>query len=503
MTDAAIDIGEFRLDADAGVLRHGTDVVALRPKTFAFLCHLARNRGRVVTKDELFQAVWPGVYVSEDSLTQCVSELRKRLGGAGCLKTVPKRGYLLAAEPAALGPVGTAYPTIAVLPFRNLGSDEGAAPLLDAIAEEITYGLARFKTIVVIDRNSAFSFPPDSRPPPSEIGARLGADFLVDGSARHAEGRLGVSVSLSHAAGNQRLWGQRFDVPEAELFTMNATIAGVIISRLIANIDSAVLQPTSVTRNLAAYQDFVRGVSLLRGYGPGVNERGRDHFLRAIEADPDFALAHAYLGLAEIIVGDYGAAPRAVLERARDRAALAIALQPEEARCHRIMGLAQLYLRQHAAAESALRRAHEINPYDADALAQLGFVATMRSRPEEGLAWVDRAIALNPLRPYWYDMDRSYALYALGRYDEALAIRAGSPDQGPFHCLLLAASHAMAGQLERAARLFSALCAQVGDADLVDLARQWTEFEHEADVDHLIEGLKLAEGAAGTSRFSR
>lgn len=502
MADAAIEIGCFRLDSAGGCLSRDGDVVPVRPKTFAFLCHLAQNRGRVVTKEELFDAVWPGLFVSEDSLTQCASELRK-LFGAGpdsLLRTVPKRGYLLVSDALAVpAHAEQAYPSIAVLPFRNRAADGTDDALIDGMVEEITFGLARYRTLVVIARNSAFAYPAGRRPDLAAIGRDLGAEFVVEGSALRRDGRLSVSVTLSHAPSGRNVWGSQFDFAETDLFAVNAEIAGTIISRLVSNIDMAILQQPSPSASLAAYENFTRGVAFLRGYGAGVNERAHAHFRKAIELDPDCALAHAYLALTDIIIADYGAAPRAVVEAARDRASIAIMIEPEESRCHRIMGLVRLYLREHEAAEQCLRRACGINPYDADAIAQLGFVLSMRGRPEEGVAWLDKAIALNPFRPYWYDFDRAYALYMLGRYEEMTAIMLGAPDLGPFRNLWLSAGHGMAGAAQQAAATLGQFYADMGDVDLELQARRWTEFEHEADFCHLLAGLRAADRAFRTA----
>lgn len=494
MAGTAIEIGEFRLDAADGILSRSGTVVPVRPKTFAFLCHLARNRGRLVSKEELLEAIWPGLFVSEDSLTQCVSELRKIFGADGLLKTVPKRGYVLTVAESPAG-AEQVYPSLAILPFRNRAADSSDDAIIDGMVEEITFGLARYKSMVVIARNSAFAYPADGRPSLAEIGQSLGAEFIVEGSALRRDGRLLVSVSLSHAPSGQRVWGSQFDFAETDLFTFNAEIAATIISRLVSNIDNAILRRPAQSANLAAFENFTRGVAFLRGYGADVNQRARDHFLRAIAIDPDFALAHAYLALTEVIIADYGAAPRDVLEAARDRIALAMTLEPEESRCYRIMGLVRLYLRQHEAAERFLCRAHDLNPYDADALAQLGFVRAMRGWPEEGATLIRRAITLNPFRPFWYDGDLAYALYAQGSYDEAADIMELAPDTGPFHTLWLAAAQGMAGRLDAAAAAFEKLMRRLGPDDLDQCCRDWTEFEHEADLVHFQEGVHIAEQA--------
>lgn len=500
MADATIEIGEFRLDTISGVLSRGGDVVPLRAKTFAFLCHLARNRGRVVSKDELFDAVWPNIHVSEDSLTQCVSELRKAFGSGqdSPLRTVPKRGYLLASGAALPTGAEQAFPAVAVLPFANVGPDSADRTLIDGMVEELTYGLARFRSIVVIAPASAFTFRSETRPSVDEIGSRLGAEFVVEGSASRAAGRFRVTVTLLHAASGRRIWGDRFDFPENDLFAMNMEIATTIISRLVSNIDRAILQGAAPSARLAAFENFTRGLVFLRGYGDGVNERARDHFRRAIDIDPDFALAHAYLGLTEVIIADYAACPRPMLEAARQRISLAITLEPEEARCHRMMGIVQLFLREYDASERSLRHSYQINPYDADTLCQLGYVLTMRGRSEEGLAWTEKAIALNPFRPYWYDSDRAYALYALGRYEEAVSVLLSAPAKTPYTEMRLAAAHAMAGDMGRAIAAFRRFREEIPDDDIEALCCGW-EFEHARDITHFAEGLRRVEAALALS----
>ena len=500
LADTAIEIGGFRLDAAGGILSRGGDVVPVRAKTFAFLCHLARNRGRVVTKDELFEAVWPGLFVSEDSLTQCASELRKLFGSgpASLLRTVPKRGYLLdvVTSPAPQAASGQAMPAIAILPFRNRSGNAADNVMIDGLVEEITYGLARFRSIIVVASRSAFNFPVDNRPPLEEIGARLRVGFVAEGAVTRVGGRLKVAVTLSDTASGQQLWGNQFDFAEGDLISMSAEIATTIISRLVSNIDQAFQRRSAPgPAEFATFENFVRGVALLRSYGPDVNERAKAHFERAIELDPACAVAHAYLALANVIIADYSAAPRAALEEACDRISLAITLEPEEARCHRIMGLVQLYLREHEAAEQCLRRAYGINPYDADAICQLGFVITMRGRPAEGLAWIERAIALNPFRPYWYDLDRTYGLYMLGRYDEMIAIIRGAPDIGAAHHLWTAAAFAMIGARRDAAAAIDKFQRTMGDVDVVNQAQLWTEYEQDRDFQHFATGLRAAVAA--------
>ena len=183
--------GDVVLDVDRGLLRDSKGAeVALRPKSLDLLLELARNPGRILSRDELFDAVWPDVTVTEDSIAQCVREVRRAIGdprGGSCARSssaaiawtsrvspappTPRRSR--AGHPAAEG-----RPSLVVLPFQSIPYDPDTEWFADGIVEEITTALSRFRSLFVIARNSAFTFkgqPVDVR----DVGRRLAsATFL-------------------------------------------------------------------------------------------------------------------------------------------------------------------------------------------------------------------------------------------------------------------------------------------------------------------------------------
>ena len=476
----------------------------IRAKAFSLLCHLARNAGRVISKDELLDNVWAGVTVTEDSLTQTVRDLRRAIGDdrQEIVRTIARRGYLFAipADDPAAPPAearGVAQPRVAVLPFRNLTGDQEKGVLIDGIVEEITHGLARFKTVTVLARHSAFAFRPEERASLQTVGAQLGADYLVEGSARGGADRITITVGLCEAHGGSELWGEAFDGGPLALLDV---VPRRIVTRLVSNIEDLVSSRSSAspTSSPTAFEHLTRAIALLRSFGDGVNERGRDHLLRAIEIDPGYGLAHAYLALAEVMIGGYGLAPREVRERARDRAMTAIVLAPEEGRCHRFMAYIRQLLREYPASEQSMRRALELNPYDADTLMMMGLVLTSRGRAAEGLEWIDRAILLNPLYPAFYHSERSITLYMLGRYDEAVETLQCLPRLSVRQETRLAATLAMAGRMEEAAWHLDRAEALHPGWPHVEAARNSYNFERSEDLEHLLTGIRTAlEGRGG------
>src|SRR5581483_3698785 len=196
---------DYVVDLARGCLRTADDhEIDLRPKSFEVLRYLAASGGRLVTKDELLKALWPGVVVSDESLVQCVSEVRRAIGdpAQAIIKTVPRRGYRFVAPVSATpaGPAATRQavatsPCVAVLPFANMSGDPGQDWLCDGVSEDVITELSRFAELVVIARNSSFQFrgqTVDTR----EVGARLGARYVLEGSLRRQGEQVRVTAQL-------------------------------------------------------------------------------------------------------------------------------------------------------------------------------------------------------------------------------------------------------------------------------------------------------------------
>lgn len=420
-----VSIGAFRLDPGRGLLLRDGLPVHLRAKTFHLLSFLTQNAGRVLSKDELMAALWPGLVVTEDSLTQVVRDLRRALGAdADRVQTVPRRGYLFETEsdpvPSFAG--GTRGPRVAVVPFDVRSDQPGDSGLAAGLAEELTHGLSRYGQVSVVARHSAFQFAPGSLPV-SDIAARLGADYIVEGSLRRFGEVASLSLSLVSADGGRQIWGQSYPLGPDAMRLMQAEAPQRILSRLMLDVERNLGLGTapSATGSLDAFGHFVAGVAALRSYGPGVNEAGLAHLDAALALDPGFALAHSYRALADMIIGGFSAASDKVKAQALARAEHALRLSPEESRCYWMTGIVRLYRLEFQAAELDMRRGLELNPGDADLLMELGVVLTARGRPEEAIMLMMRGAEINPMHPPWYHHNLSLALLMAGRYDEALA----------------------------------------------------------------------------------
>jgi TolB-like protein/Flp pilus assembly protein TadD len=452
--------------------------IALRPKTYAALQYFLANRGRLVGRNELLDAVWPGLFVSDDSITQCVAEIRRALGehGRRVLRTVPTRGYLLEspgrpvpaaqAPPSGAGaggplaaravtdgastPAAEGAPSIAILPFENLSPDQANGYFVNGITDDLITGLSRFRSLSVTDRHSSFQFAGLDRPP-RESAQRLGVRYLLGGSIRIGAARIRISTQLIDTGAHRTIWAEQYDAALNDVLAIEDSIVQVIVARLAGEVHSAERDRLrrNETSDLQAYGHVLRGEELLLNVDRDRNTGARALFARALALDADYARAFAGLSRTHNLDWRYGwvADAEAALERAIDFARLAVAKDPRDARAHSELGFAHLYRREIDASLTAYARALELNPNDADVMSDYADALAYADRSDEAIAWMQRAMRLNPFCPDSYFWHLADIHYGMGRYADTIATIQRMHDPG------------------RCSRLLAACCAHLGRLD--------------------------------------
>jgi TolB-like protein/tetratricopeptide (TPR) repeat protein len=488
-----LSVGNLVLDPDQGTLVWNGASVELRPKPFALLAQLAHNAGRVLSKSDLMDAVWPDVIVTEDSLTQAIRQVRVAIGDPDgiVLRTVHGRGYLLNLGRSAGFPAPSG-PRVAVLPFRDTAGPAERRPVLDALTEAITSGLARFRLLTVLARNSAFRASADAGGESVEAGRRIGADYVVAGRALPSASGLRVTMELSSVTDGRILWSDGYDLASDEILGLGDLVPRRIVMRLFSTLrlDGQDRVRSLAAERLSAFEHVARGLSFLRSYAPGVNEAARDHFARAIALDPGYGLAHSYWSVAELAVHDYRLAPPEVMVRARAAAEEGVSLAHDDSTAWRIAGYVRGITRDYAAAEMAAQRAISLNPCDAEALAEMGMIRDMQGYPAECLDWIARSEEIDPLFPEYHEVMRSHALYALGRYEEAAESLLRLPRLSVRQYGRLAATYAQMGDNRRSHEALARVEALSPGFDLIAATER--AFEGDAAGPHLIDGLRKA-----------
>jgi DNA-binding winged helix-turn-helix (wHTH) protein len=490
--------GPFVLDLNRSSLTGSGKEVTLRPKPQALLAYLAANQGRVIPKGELLDAVWPDVFVTEDSLTQTIREVRKALGpdNENIVRTISKRGYLLEAEPER-APSFRPLPMVAVLRFRNPTEHDIWTTSVDMLAEDLIGGLGRFRSMAVLARHSSFTLTSGDPGVLEAARERLGADFVIEGTVRSFDDHARLSVSLVETRTATVRWGDDFEISTRSGKLVTRDLQEKITARLAARLDDVRADQAVSKRptDLVSDELMMQGLSILRRNNPSEYAKAGELLQSAVTREPSNGLAMAHLAFSTVMQRGFGRAAIPDLTPALELAARAVTLAPEQPTAHRVLSFVQMYRREFAAAEFHMRKSLELNPYDADSLDQMGYLLTLRGRPQEALTWIDRAIVLNPIHPSWYEHDRAFALYLLGEYRKAADAIELSPIPPAWMRAWLAACYAQLGDMVAAKRHADLITETDPHFSAVDFARKnGAAFEHASDHRHFAEGILLALG---------
>lgn len=384
-------------------------------------------------------------------------------------------------------------PSIAVLPFRSAGAEGDRAHFADGVADDIITALTRFRGLDVIARGSSFALRDQSLAVP-EIGRRLGARYVAQGSIRHAGARVRVTVELADAATERTVWAERYDRPLEDIFAIQDEIVELTVGTMAVRIEQSERERARVAPpgSLDAYGLVLEGQNRIVNFTRDDNTASRRCFERALDASPGYARAFASLSRTHSLDWRYNWTDDATggLERAVDVASRAITADPNDARGHAELGYALLYCKEHDRSLASYRRAVSFNPNDANIIAGMADAMTHSGHSDESLDLFRKAIRLNPFHPDQYLWDMAGALFKLSRFEESIecVYRMHNVTQGR---RLLAASFAHLGRLDEARREAEQIrAAQPGFS-----AEHWVQIvpdRRPEDVELFISGLKKA-----------
>lgn len=437
--------GEYVLDTLRVALRQGERIIPLEPKSYDLLCLLIENRDRVVSRDEIFDQVWPGVFVTEASLSTAVSQIRRALGDdgkeQGVVRTVRGRGFQfvpeargLAAQPAeaaADGGAGDASPrrgppVIAVLPFGLIGTDDTHRAIAEAVPTELIATLARLKSLKVIARGSAFRFN-GANADLDEIRAKLGATYALSGSVELSGRRLSIMAELVDLRDHQIVWCESFTGGLDDVFDLRGQIAREVADVLefrLAMHESELLRHVP-SENLDAWGHYHRGVRAMYHYNDADNRAAGAHFARAAALDPGFARAHAGLSYTEFqnYFQRFGTAFDHHKDLALDHAETAVRLDPVDPYCNLMLGRAKWVFGEVEDGLTWVDRSLNLSPNYSFAFYNSALLNTVLCDGERAEAHVAAALARSPLDPHLQTMMGTRALAAFVRGDEKAALQ--------------------------------------------------------------------------------
>ena len=358
-------------------------------------------------------------------------------------------------------------PTVAVLPFDNLSGPQDSY-FVDGMVEDIITALSHFSSLMVISRGSTFAYR-GREVSDRDAAAELNAQFLVRGSVRRAGDRVRLNVQLLDAHAGSTLWAHRFDREIEDVFVVQDELSSVIVATLAGRVEAARLAKArrAPPERLDAYDYVLRGKEHHHRYTREDCEAAIDMFEHAVESDPGYAQAHAWLACGLGLAMRFR--PREydeLLDQAEVAAKHGLALDESDSECLRILAQIALMRRNLQLAIRHQERGLFLNPNDDRSVCAMGEILSFAGRCEEAEGWVRKAMRLNPYHPprYWAHLAR--ALFHVGRYREALDALESFPAPRVRELAYQVAASGMLGDADETAKHVAALHKVAPDFDV-------------------------------------
>ena len=511
------------LDTARRELRRGADPVAVEPQVFDLIVYLMQNRGRVVSKDDLIEAVWSGRTVSDSTLTSRINAARKAIGDSGegqtLIRTIARKGLRFvgavrtdseadtgpgaAAKPDEIPPPRAAFPlpdrpAVAVLPFVNMSGDPEQEYFSDGISEDLITALSKLRWFFVIARNSSFIYKGKSVHM-KQVAEELGVGYVVEGSVRKGGDRVRITAQLNGVATGSHIWAERYDRLLADVFAVQDEITEAIVVAIEPQIYAAEnfraqRKPPS---SMDAWDLVMRGLSHFWRVTRQDNVVAQALLEKAASIDPNYGQALGVLAASYTFSAHMGWEDLENVAPLAERAALAASMaDSEDPWAHYALGCAHLFRRRFDDSLAAFELALRLNPNFSLAQGYYGLALAYSGRWEDASIAASRALRLSPRDPYAaiYCGIAAYAQFVGRNYTEAMRLaRDGIRQRSDFvgaHRVLTAAA-GMAGQDDIARAALSELRRVQPNISLSWIEQQMP-IRHQADLQHYLTAFRQA-----------
>lgn len=346
------------------------------------------------------------------------------------------------------------FPAIAVLPFRNLGGEQGQDYFSDGVTNDIINDLTRFSRLSVIASNSVFTFK-NKAVNVGEVGKELGVTYVLEGTIQQSGDRTRINVQLVEVSTGYQKWAERFDVQMTDIFSVQDQITKSVVTsmQVVFTGDESERNARAYSANIEAYDVFLRGRSYLRG-SRTMHAKARELFEEAIELDPKFGAAYAEKSLTYFsgFIMPMSRDPE-VIKMALFSAQKGVELAPTLPLAYARLGWTLFASRRHEEAIQAARRAVALGPSSAEAHVQLGNILNWAGQPTDGINQIETAMRLNPHYPFYYLFYLGHSHYLLGNNDKAIELMERVVTRAPHFLPVrrhLAVLYGEAGEVDKA-----------------------------------------------------
>ncbi len=505
----------YVLDSGTRELHRGSERIPLEPQVFDLLVFLIENRDRVVSKDDLMNAVWRGRVVSESTLTSRINAARKAVGDNGTsqtlIRTFARKGFRFvgalrdertsAASDASAGATLSApyeRPSIAVLPFVNMSGDPEQEYFSDGISEDIITALSKLRWFFVIARNSSFIYKGKSVHL-KQVAEDLGVRYVIEGSVRKVGDRVRITAQLNDVASGSHIWAERYDRSLADVFAVQDEITEAIVAAIEPQLYAAenFRAQRKAPDSLDAWDLVMRALSHYWRVTRQDNVVAQALLEKAISIDPHYGQALGVLATSYMFTAHMGWMDMAAAMAIAERAALAaIRADSEDPWAHNALGHVYLFAHRFDDSLAEFETALRLNPNFALAQGYYALSLAYSGRWQDADEAARRAIRLSPRDPYlgvYYGVV-AYAQYIGRNYQEAIeyarqAIRQRSDFVGGHR--VLAAAAGMTGDKALAQSALLELKRAQPNISLEWIAGNMP-IRHDAEREHYLDGFRKA-----------
>jgi adenylate cyclase len=353
-------------------------------------------------------------------------------------------------------------PSLAVLPFANLSRAPDQDYFADGMTDDLITSLSKLSGLLVIGRQSVFVYKGSNRDA-REIARELGVRYLLEGSVRRLEHRVRINAQLVEAAHGVQVWAERYDRDLEDIFALQDDVTRRIVEALEVHLSEA--ESKTLIRvdkvNVEAHDHLLCGRDRFWEFTIESAEAAQELFIKALEVDPNYSIAHAWLSRAYI----YRFATRFIdrpelCELGFHHARMAVDLSPGLSLGYSSLGWAHLWRGQGIEALGAARRAVQMDPNNADAHAFLAIILANSGQGDEGADYMQKAMRLNPHPTAFYFFALGVCRFVQARYEEAAAAFKKGFDVAPRftpNTEILVATYGILGRLEEAAHYRDAI----------------------------------------------
>lgn len=488
----------------------------------------ARETGeRLVSLDRLNESAWQQlmrVYAARGERNQalmaykrCLEILEKELGVEPTFETTALQaeirneapdmetritpigsrnsGDVVSAPAVAAGlpePERSEKPSIVVLPFVCIGDVSDDDYFAECLTDDLIAILSRYRELFVIHAKSALAYREDSNDSLS-FARQLGVGYVANGNIRRSGDLIRISAQLIDVTTGKTMWAERMDRDFSDLFALEDEVSAKIATSLVSHIEdkSSALAARKHTSDLTAFDCVIRGNHNAKSFDSDENKVGRQLLEQAIQLDPEYARAYAYLAESLCIEADteWCISRQEAIEKAVSYAHKAIALDEFDSVTHEAMGQAYLYQKKFDLAGIHLDRAIDCNPNSYSAYCTKSWLLALTGRTSEVTVCGSTALHLNPLAPDDCLFGMITAYYIESQYEDAIELLARIHEVNEFSESWRAACLAQLGRDDEA-RLAAANAIEIGGEFIQN--ERWLEiwaFKNPDDLAHLVDGL--------------